>query len=1173
MNSIGIRNILRASQRNAEPAVIQAGKAGRSAALCRHLLTGLLITAAALAQDSGVITGTVRDSTGAVVPGANITLTSVAQGTAYRTTSNAEGEYLFAALPAGNYNLAVTTTDFKPYQVKDVVLRVAEKTRVDISLQVGDVKEAITVQAEGMAQVETESSDLGGTVTGKEISQTVLNGRNFAQLITLVPGVSNQSGQDEAAVGVYGNVSMSVNGGRTEYNNWEIDGGENMDNGSNTTLNVYPNIDAIAEVKVLTSNYGAQYGRNGSGTVETITKSGTKQFHGDLFEFFRNDDMNARNPFLTENPEYKKNDFGYTLGGPVFIPKVYNASRDKTFFFWSEEWRREVVPGQDFNLNVPSAAERSGNFNDVCPGPDCPINPATGQPYPNNQVPVDPNAQAIVKALIPEANSPGNIFNAAPATPTHWREELIRVDQNFSDKVRLFGRFIHDSWDTVTPTTLWASDPDVSFPNVQTRFVGPGVSGVLHMTTSISPTLLNETTFSYTTDHIDLNAIGDVARPSGMTMTGLFANGFGGVLPAISMCCNNAYNFGGGWGEDPGYFPWNNANPTYTYRDQVAKNSGGHNLFFGFDFTARQKNEMSSGADTEGILTFSTSSAVTTGNAFADLLTGQIASYQQWNTRLKYYNRVKSFEPYFQDDWHVNRRLTLNLGVRVSMFGTYREKYQNAYNFEPGAWSATDAPAIDVDGSVTGQAGALIPGVGSAFDGMVQCGKGGASPGCMKGHLFNPAPRVGLAWDLFGNGRTALRAGYGIFYEETNGNEGNTESLENSPPAILNPTQYNVSGYTNIGGQSLLFPLNPTSIPTAVQWPYVQQWHFDIEQQVARDLVGTVSYVGSKGTHLTLQRDINQLQALPASQNPYQPGQTISSADCASITGAGTSGVSGVVNGQTITGQAAINLATACGNDPNPYRPYTGFGNITALEDGGNSSYNAMQVALRRTGAHFQFNLAYTWSHSIDDSSDRYDTTFLDSYDLARSRATSNFDQRQILNVGYVYDVPSFAHGTLHRIVDGWELSGLIAWQTGTPFSVLNGVTTDNAGVGNGIASGSFVDVIGNPNANVPAGMLYNPAAFAVPTGLTFGNAGRNILTNPSRANVDMGLFKHFPIAEGRYFEFRAEGFNVFNHTELGNLNGVATLTCPTGVDCPGFLVANSAHNARILQLALKFIF
>src|SRR5208282_4395557 len=279
--------------------------------------------------------------------------------------TNSEGDYLVGGLPTGNFNLSITASGFQKFEATGIVLQVSQKARVNAVLQVGPITNEITVQGSSVAQVETQSSELSGVVTGKEISQIVLNGRNFTQLVTLVPGVSNQTGQDEGTVGVAGNVAMSINGGRTEYNNWEIDGGDNMDNGSNATLNVYPNIDAIAEVRVLTSNYGAQYGRNSSGTIETVTKSGTKSFHGDLFEFLRNDDFNARNFFQDNVPEYKKNDFGFTIGGPVYIPGVYNRNKDKTFFFYSEEWRREVVPGGTFNQQVPSAAERMGNFSDV----------------------------------------------------------------------------------------------------------------------------------------------------------------------------------------------------------------------------------------------------------------------------------------------------------------------------------------------------------------------------------------------------------------------------------------------------------------------------------------------------------------------------------------------------------------------------------------------------------------------------------------------------------------------------------------------------------------------------------------------------------------------------------------------------------------------------------------
>ncbi len=326
----------------------------------------LLVSSVAWAQQ-GSITGSVRDASGAVVPNASVTITNTAQGFTRTATSNGSGEYLVSGLPAGTYDINVKAEGFDQFQVQGLVLRVSEQARADATLKLGQISTKVTVAGTEVAQVQTETAELSGVVTNKQINQLVLNGRNFTQLVTLIPGVSNQTGQDEGQVGVAGSVAFSVNGGRTEYNNWELDGGDNMDNGSNGTLNTYPSVDAVAEVKVLTSNYGAQYGRNGSATVETITKSGTQQFHGDLYEFVRNDAFNARNFFEQTVPEYKKNDYGYTIGGPVFIPKLYNTSKQKTFFFFSEEWHKDVVPGQNFNQQVPSDAERAGNFSDVCP--------------------------------------------------------------------------------------------------------------------------------------------------------------------------------------------------------------------------------------------------------------------------------------------------------------------------------------------------------------------------------------------------------------------------------------------------------------------------------------------------------------------------------------------------------------------------------------------------------------------------------------------------------------------------------------------------------------------------------------------------------------------------------------------------------------------------------------
>ncbi len=1162
--------------------------------LCALLVT-LCIPCASYAQDTGYISGTVIDKSGAAVVGAEIALTNTAGSLTRSTATNGDGAYTIAGLPGDTYNLSVSAKGFQKYTAHNVKLNVAEKARIDVTLTVGAMSEEITVTGESVAQVETQSSDLTSTITGKQINELVLNGRNFTQLVNLAPGVVSQTGQDDAKVGVYGNVAYSMNGGRTEYNNWELDGGDNMDNGSNATLNVYPNPEAIAEFKVLTSNYGAQYGRNGSGTVEVETKSGTTSFHGSAFEYLRNDFFNARSweqgadPTAPKAP-YKKHDFGYTVGGPVFIPNHYNTNKKKTFFFFSEEWRREKNPHTTGAVNVPSDAERNGNFTDLCPGADCPnvANPAA--------VPISTVGAALL-SLIPMANTTNNGFPAVVQTvslPETWREELVRIDHNITDNYRLTFRYIHDSWQTQTENALWGNGS--SFENINTNFVGPGTSFVARLNANITPTLLNEFVASYTADHIFLTALNNPPLPSSFAMGVLFNNGLGGKLPAISLGNNVAY--GGGFTSDTGYFPWNNANPVYTYRDNVTKIVGTHTLQFGVYTAFAQKNEQNS-PYIQGILTFdSSNTTVSTGNSFADLLMGNVAKYQQTNLQAKYYNRYTLVEPYFQDDWRMTKKFTLNLGLRLSLYGTYRERYRHAYNFEPSAFVAANSPAIDAAGT-----GAFIAGPGNPFNGILQCGgKGGTTDipaptlatfpqavvgsssdaGCLKGHLFNPAPRIGFAWDPKGDGKMAIRGGYGVFFEHTNGNEANTESLEGSPPFSLTASQFNVTGYSNIGG-GFLFPLSVNSVPNKAIWPYVQQWHLDVQRELPYNLVASVSYVGSKGTHLTQQRNLNQLQPVPASANPFAPGQPITSADCTSVAG-GT-----LANGTPVSGQAATNLGIACGNNPDPLRPIVGFSNITRLEDQANSIYNAMQLSVRRTVGNLTLSLAYTYSHSIDNSSDRYDNAFVNAYNLASNRGSSNFDVRHNLAISYVYALPFFKQpGLVHTALGGWQVSGITIAQTGTPFNVTNGTNFgDAAGVANGVGTGSRPDQAGNPNASVQSNvptvrgpLLYNPSAYTVPTGLTFGNVGRNTLTNPGRINFDFGLFKRFSFGETRALDFRWENFNLFNHTQYNGVTG--SMDCsgagfnagdPACIASSSFLHASGAHLPRRMQFGLRFQF
>ncbi len=1325
------------------------------------------------AKGKAALYGIVTDQTGAVVTTATARVTGPSGPVT--STVDARGQYTLNSLSPGQYKFTVTAQGFAPYET-DITLTADQALELDAPLQPPTATENVKVEGQQVAQVQTETNQIEGTITNKEIVSTGLNGRNFTQLIALAPGVSNQTGQDEARVGLAGSVKYSVNGGRVEYNNFDVDGSDVLNaglNGAESTLMVYPSLDAIQDVKVLTSNYGAMYGRSASGTVLVTTKSGMPTFHGGAYDFVRNEVFNARNYFdqTKKAPLYRRQDFGFNLGGPVLIPGVFNTNRDKTFFFFSEEFRLEKSPlgpggSSDFNQAVPTMAERGGNFSDVCPFapgnavvdfqraafPDCPafgvaITGSGYRTFPGNQIPLDPRSQAILSSgLIPAPNS--NIgcnsslagqndkvtgvplvpcYNTVISPATYWREELFRIDHNLTANMRATFRYIHDSWDTTVVTPQWGYIMSNSFPTVENRLNGPGLSMVARLTNTISPSLLNDFVLSYVNEHITLNDIGGPGanlNPNvisrGHTMpcitTGcnpqvpgdvgfIFNNGFGGKLPGIVIAGTNAEYGGNGFAVDTSYMPWDHTNPTYGLADNVSKAWKSHTIQFGVQVVNSQRNETNAAVgaatgDQQGLFTFSNQNSIrTTGNAFADFLylnpvnlTNPIKSFQQDSSQLKYYNDYWVVEPYVQDDWRVNRRLSLNLGVRFSLFGNYHEKNTNAYNWVPGAFDRNLAATVQIDSGNAQQGlnGGFLENLNGTpitidpnqprnglnpvlSNGIVQCGKNNVPSSCMKSHLFNPAPRIGFAWDPMGDGKTSIRGGYGIFFEHGTGQEANTGSLQGSAPLVLTMTSPFPSAWdtVGIGGQlastatSLAYPLDVTSIPTKTVWPYVQQWSFSVQRQLPKDTLMTIAYVGSKGTHLTAELQLNQLPPLtPAldtgifpTGNPFPLGAPLTSSTCSSYSTVVPNAFVVAQNGFIVTQKqpAWTNLVAACYGsgglsvipNPNGLRQFApGFGRVLSLQNIADSQYHALQATLRHTSGSVTVGVSYTYSHSFDDSSDRSDASFVNSANIRSSWASSNFDQRHLLSVNYIYQLPKLSNAMSRWLgsspsssddsetisappsnsrfgrmfLDDWQISGITSFQSGTPFSVIdggseNGISVlDNAGVANGAGAGSYPDIIGNPKSALPAGvyrfnasslgpLLFNPAAFAAPRGLTFGDAGRNFLNNPHRLNFDMTLLKNFKVKEGSNLEFRAEAFNIFNHTQfrifnpnLGNsanntincyggpdytaAGGLTTfpgiVSAPVPVDCTtgsSFLHPVDAHRPRTVQLGLKLTF
>jgi len=1118
----------------------------------RYLSFGLLcfglvlLPAATFGQERAVLTGTVTDPSGAVMPGVKITITDTLTGVARTVETNASGAYRAPELVAGTYDIKAEVQGFMTYSRTGIVLNVNDQVRVDIAMQVGQVTQNVTVTAEAV-KVQTESSEVSDLISARQVTQLPVNTRNFFILATLTTGVSSDIPDSNLPIPVGSNSSVRFNGQRNDHNIWMIDGAEDYDRGCGGCVTIMPSMDALSEFKVMTSNNGADFGIGSGGTVNMALKSGTRDFHGTAYEFFRSDKVDATDFFANKyggtKAHLRYNNFGYNIGGPIYIPGHYNTDKHRSFFFFNEEWRR-IRQGSTVNHIDPTAAERLGDFSADSYAVNVPntsdpaelakfsaLSLTPGKQFPGNKIPsslIDPNATLFLGSGAFPSPTSGSYYAGSSSVPINVREEIIRADHNFSDKVSLMVHFINDAVLQVTPTTLWSGS---TFPTLHTSFQNPGKGGVLHLTDAISPTLLNEISYNYNGNRINLTPIGVFAKPSGWTGKEFFGNDADNRMPTLGL--NKQFN---GLTYDNASWPWHNAADSQQERDDVSWMKGDHAMKFGGQFMRYRKNQDIFG-NTEGNFNFD---GTFTGSDLADFLLGFAKGYNELAIEDRGHWRTTTASFYFTDSWRATKRLTLNLGARWEVMPHAYEIHNRMSNFYPNLYNPADAPTFNSDGSLdtSGPGFTKVPGVSLSnipfyMNGIGLAGKNGIPRGLVDNFYDSVGPRVGFAYDLTGQGETVLRGGYGEFFERIQGND--VYDGGSNLPFSFNPsvsdvyfTDPSVSNQNGLKAAVPIFPGGFTALNKNYLLPTSNQWSLGLQHELMPRAVLEVMYVGNSDSHQMDGRNIN----MPLLTNPNR------------------------------------DLVAAGKMDANRIRPYPGFAAMTYFETATSSNYNSLQVNFRVDNYKgFTFQSAYTWSHGIDYMSGDNSCCISNTYDIRFDRGSSGFDRRQVLILNYVYELPFFksnSNALARQTLGGWQLSGISTFESGEPVTVS--YPGDNAGVG---GAGTRPDLVGNPNTGPKnANLWFNTAAFAVPAPLSFGTEGRNVVEGPGRNNWNISLFKVFSLAamrEGAQLQFRGEFFNAFNHTQFNGVNA--------SYGGGGFGQPNGVWDPRIIQFGLKLTF
>ncbi len=1085
---------------------------------------------------TGTIRGSVTDRSGAVVAGAEVTIKNGATGETRTVVTNDQGEYVAPELSAGMYTVTVKKVDFKESVSKGVELHVASTAVADSVLQVGNVNEQVTVEANSV-QVETSSGSVGNVVEGNEVRELPLNGRSFVQLTQLMPGVSPQAAFDSKNKGLMAGVDFSVNGNSTTGNLFLVDGVNDNDIGSNRTILVYPSIDAIQEFKILRNSYGPEYGQAMGAIVNIITRGGTNKFHGGVYYFGRNDKLNATDYFnnLHGVPKdvLRRNDFGYNLGGPIV--------KDRLFFFWSQEWNRELR-GKQRSANVPTAAEKAGDFSTLrvaSDGSSCenaPTDPVSGNVL--DSVPtISPAGEKIVQIfpdpnLSPSQVNPGDCANWAVSltSPIYWRQESIRMDYRLGGGWSLFGRYTQDHWSQPYPSTLgfWGDDP---YPSVESSWIQPGYQATIKLTKVFGSTAVNDFQISYAANRITADRAG--TNPGLNDQIGqVFSPDFplsdkqsGAQMgyPVFWGGLGNGANSADLWTQAP----WHNNEALYILKDDFSKVVGRHTFKAGFLASNNQKNELVNGTSEENTQFWGVAgdennpAANSSGNGTFDALwAGRVWGASELQTNPFSQTRWHDFEFYYGDNWKIRRRVTLDYGFRWSFLRQGYHSKDKIATFEPSAYD----PAL---GSDPCNGLWLVPGTHFCQDAGFLGGVPGPNRALKENNNHAIAPRIGIAWDVMGDGRTAIRAGVGQFFQRERLNH--TLNMANNAPFSLTAPDIRRTLDTPVfqaGAGAPGFGIDPSD-----KLPNTWQWNLTVERELHRNTKLELAYVGNRGLHILRYTDAN---AVPPS----------------------------------------LRLQHALFND-NADRPFGAgaFGGIPFGEWKGGSNYHSLQALFRTRLKGLDAQFAYTFSRSLSDTditssgSSGQTTSLEDPTNPRRNYGPSFINRPHTFVANIVYDTPEFKGSSpfLRHVLGGWELATILDYSSGAPLTVFAN-SPDITGAPGGLTGTAVGQGETRPNrvpgesCRAPSGspkfQWLNPAAWTLDNYqlATFGTASIGQCAGPRIANTDFSLYRNFKFTERVTLQFRMEFFNLFNKVQFrGNSPDITSIDsniADAGVAC-----------------------